>query len=280
MSSTSQDLLQQAIEAQKKRTYFSAYPENPKAYDEQAQANGLLAFQKKLNTDFTEIFENPHAKRIGGEISPYMLTGLGITYPSYSAEALVQYAKHASTSWEILTPQRKAEILVHALNLISTRFFEIAYATMHTTGQSFVMSFQASGPHANDRALEVVSLALQELTRFNWGANWVKPMGKFDLQIEKDFNAIPKGIGLVIGCSTFPTWNTVPGLFANLMAGNPVIVKPHPKAILPIAIVIAEMQNAFKEAGIDPNLVQLAADTIEQPITIELVEHPEIALID
>ncbi len=62
---------------------------------------------------------------------------------------------------------------------------------------------------------------------------------------EEFFKAVPKGISLVIGCSTFPTWNTVPGLFASLVTGNAVIVKPHPKAILPIAIVIAELQKVF-----------------------------------
>ena len=140
---------------------------------------------------------------------------------------------------------------------MSERFFEIAYATMHTTGQSFVMSFQASGPHANDRAMEVLSLAYQELTRFTPAVDWVKPMGKFDLQIKKDFAPIPRGIALVIGCSTFPTWNTVPGLYASLMAGNPVIVKPHPKSILPIAIVIEEIQKALTAAGLPANVVQL-----------------------
>jgi len=53
---------------------------------------------------------------------------------------------------------------------------------MHTTGQSFVMSFQASGPHSNDRALEVVAMAYEELTRFASEVEWVKPMGKFDLK--------------------------------------------------------------------------------------------------
>lgn len=280
MSSTAQEILSQAIAAHQKRTYYSAYPENPKAYPETAQSEGLLAFQKMLSNDFTEIAENPHSKRVGGEVSPYMQTGLGITYPAYGVDELVQYAQQSMEAWENCSPKKRAEILVDSLQRISNRFFEIAYATMHTTGQSFVMSFQASGPHANDRALEVVSMALQELSRFDEKVKWVKPMGKFDLSLEKEFLPIPKGIGLVIGCSTFPTWNTVPGLYASLMGGNPVIVKPHPKAILPIAIVIAEIQHALKQAGLNPNIVQLAADTIEQPITKELAEHPQVKLID
>ena len=38
----------------------------------------------------------------------------------------------------------------------STRAFEIANAVMHTTGQAFMMAFQAGGPHAQDRGLEAV----------------------------------------------------------------------------------------------------------------------------
>ena len=151
---------------------------------------------------------------------------------------------------------------------------------MHTTGQSFVMSFQASGPHANDRALEVIAMGLQELSRFDADVNWVKNMGKFDLTIKKNFKPISKGIGLVIGCSTFPTWNTVPGLFANLIAGNVSIVKPHPKSILPIAIVVAEMQKVLSKHGLPMSIVQLAVDTVESPITKELAEHKDVKLID
>ena len=38
----------------------------------------------------------------------------------------------------------------------------------------------------------------------------------------KTFHAVPRGIALVIGCNTFPTWNSYPGLFASLATGNPV----------------------------------------------------------
>ena len=105
-------------------------------------------------------------------------------------------------------------------------------------------------------------------------------MGKFDLTIKKNFKPISKGIGLVIGCSTFPTWNTVPGLFANLIAGNVSIIKPHPKSILPIAIVVAEMQKVLSKHGLPTSIVQLAVDTVESPITKELAEHKDVKLID
>ena len=280
MTSQTQEMISVAISAQKTRTFHAAYPENPKAYAEDANQKGLEAFQKHLNTDFAGLSENPHSSRVGEEVSPYMMVGLGIHYPFFSAEDLVKYASEAWPAWGNTSVEQRSAILVDSLNRVSERFFEIAYATMHTTGQSFVMSFQASGPHANDRALEVISLAYQELARFEAEVEWVKPMGKFDLKLRKTFNAIPRGISLVIGCSTFPTWNTVPGLYASLMTGNPVIVKPHPKSILPIAIVVEEIQHALKAAGLPANIVQLAPDTIDAPITKQLAEHKDVKLID
>ncbi len=166
------------------------------------------------------------------------------------------------------------------LDKVSDRFFELAYATMHTTGQSFVMSFQASGPHANDRALESVALGYEELTRYPQQLDWVKSMGKFDLTIKKNFKPVAKGVGLVIGCSTFPTWNTVPGVFANLIAGNSCIIKPHPKSVLPIAIVVEEMQKVLTAHGLSTKLVQLAVDSSANPITKNLAEHHSVKLID
>lgn len=273
-------VLTDAIAALKSRTYFSAYPENPKAYPEDWNELGKTAFSKRFNEHFTELDSSDSTGWIGTEVSPYLQVGLGIQYPQFSVETLISNAQNSHKVWKNIPLNKRADILVEMLDAVKSRFFEIAYATMHTTGQSFVMSFQASGPHANDRALEVIAMGIQELSRFDSEVTWVKNMGKFDLTLHKNFKPISKGIGLVIGCSTFPTWNTVPGLFANLISGNVGIVKPHPKSILPIAIVVAEMQNVLAKHGLPKSVVQLAVDTIENPITKQLAQNDAISLID
>jgi len=192
---------------------------------------------------------------------------------------LISNAQDA-TDWKNVSIENRAAILVESLERVTKRYFDIAYATMHTTGQSFMMAFQASGPHANDRALEAVAMGYHEISRFPNEVEWVKPMGKFDLKLHKTWKAQPKGIGLVIGCSTFPTWNTVPGMYASLITGNPVIVKPHPKAILPIAVVIAELRKVLIENDLNPNIIQLGVDTLANPITKQLAEHQAVNLID
>ena len=280
MNTSLKERLEAAYAAQQSRTYFAAWPESPRAYAEDGMAQGLSAFQSLLTQNFTELLQEGSQGWVGDEVSPYMMTGLGIQYPKFAPEVLIANAKSAQKVWSKTSADIRATVLLDALDRVALRFFEIAYATMHTTGQSFMMSFQASGPHANDRALEVLSMAYHELNRFPSDVTWVKNMGKFDLTLQKNYKAIPKGIALVIGCSTFPTWNTVPGLFGSLMTGNASIVKPHPKSVLPIAIVVAEMQKALIAAGLPASVVQLGVDTLDHPITKELAEDTAVKLID
>ena len=280
MNTSLKERLEAAYAAQQSRTYFAAWPESPRAYAEDGMAQGLSAFQSLLTQNFAELLQEGSQGWVGDEVSPYMMTGLGVQYPKFAPEVLIANAKSAQKVWSKTPADVRVAVLLDALDRVALRFFEIAYATMHTTGQSFMMSFQASGPHANDRALEVLSMAYHELNRFPSVVTWVKNMGKFDLTLQKNYKAIPKGVALVIGCSTFPTWNTVPGLFGSLMTGNASIVKPHPKSVLPIAIVVAEMQKALVAAGLPASVVQLGVDTLDHPITKELAEDSAVKLID
>jgi phenylacetic acid degradation protein paaN len=272
--------VQQLINANKNRLYFAQYNENPKAYPETAQSEGLLAFQTKLNSNYNFLLNDSTSEFYGEEISPYMLTGLGIHYPQLKANDLIDKSTVAFNQWRNIDIDTKYAILTQSLENVSKRFFELAYATMHTTGQSFLMSFQASGPHACDRALEVLVAGYEQLSYYPKQIEWVKNLGKFDLTLHKNYKPIPKGISLVIGCSTFPTWNTVPGLYASLITGNTVIVKPHPKSVYPIAIFIEELRKALIDNNINPDVVTMAIDSIDNPITKILAEHSSVKLID
>ncbi len=275
-------LLKKAIEALHKRTFFAAYPEHPAPaiYGETADADGQEKFKASLNKKFEELKQKGATSWIGVEESPYTQELLGIKYPAFSTETLIGKAKSAYHVWRKVSAQDRAGILIESLERVKARFFEIAYATMHTTGQGYMMAFQASGPHAADRALEAVAAGYEELQRFPASTVWDKPMGKFNIQLNKEWRAVPKGVSLVIGCSTFPTWNTVPGVYANLVTGNPVIIKPHPGAVLPIAIMVAEIQNVLIENNLDPSICQLAVDTFDAMITKKLAEHADVKLID
>jgi phenylacetic acid degradation protein paaN len=275
-----QNTIESAVKANQERIFFAQYPEHPKAYGEEGPAKGAASYQQMLHQPFKQLLQTGETGWIGEETSPYTLEKLGITYPEFAVEDLVKKAAVAGKAWAKTPVTTRAAILIETLERVKEHFFAIAYATMHTTGQSYMMSFQASGPHANDRALEAIAMGYEELQRFPEELIWEKPMGKFSIKLKKTFRAIPKGTGLVIGCSTFPVWNSLPGIYADLITGNPVIVKPHPQAILPIAIAVAAIQQVLQENAIDPNLCQLAVDSTKTLITKELCEHPEIRLID
>jgi phenylacetic acid degradation protein paaN len=98
--------------------------------------------------------------------------------------------------------------------------------------------------------------------------------------MEKTFTVVPRGVALVIGCNTFPTWNSWPGLFASLVTGNSVVVKPHPSAVLPLAITVQVCQEVLAEAGFDPHLVTLAAEEPANKLASSLALRPEVKLID
>jgi acyl-CoA reductase-like NAD-dependent aldehyde dehydrogenase len=81
---------------------------------------------------------------------------------------------------------------------------------------------------------------------------WSKPGRGEPLQMVKEYRIVPRGVALVIACNTFPTWNSYPGLFASLATGNPVVVKPHPRAVLPLAITVAAIRGALRDSGFSP----------------------------
>ena len=117
------------------------------------------------------------------------------------------------------------------------------------------------------------------MTRTPRTAVWEKP-GKVPVTMEKTFTVVPRGVALVIGCNTFPTWNSWPGLFASLVTGNSVVVKPHPSAVLPLAITVQVCQEVLAEAGFDPHLVTLAAEEPANKLASSLALRPEVRLID
>ncbi|MCW3461995.1 phenylacetic acid degradation protein PaaN [Chitinophaga nivalis] len=275
-----QNTIDNAVKANHERTFFSQYPEHPKAYGEDAHAKGHQRYQQLLGKPFKQLLQTGETGWAGEEVSPYTQEVLGTTYPVFAVNDLIAKATTAGHKWAQTSAAERAAVLTETLDNIQSYFFDIANATMHTTGQSFMMSFQASGPHANDRALEAIAAGYHELQRYPGQLLWEKPMGKSSIRLQKTYTAVPKGIAVVIGCSTFPVWNTLPGVYADLITGNPVIIKPHPKAILPIAIVVAAIQQVLQDNGYDPNLCQLAADSSENLITKTLCEHPDVRLID
>jgi phenylacetic acid degradation protein paaN len=272
--------LEQAVSACRARSYWSAYPEiaSGKIYGETAKADGEAAFRAMLGKPFD--LGQDATKTVGREISPYGMA-LGITYPASDPDTLVETSLKAGDGWAQASIEERIGVCLEIVERLNKQSFLIANAAMHTTGQAFMMAFQAAGPHAQDRALEAIAYAYDEMTRVPPAVNWTKPQGKGDpIVLDKVFRIVPRGVSLVIGCATFPTWNGYPAVFASLATGNSVIVKPHPGAILPLAITVKVGRDVLKEAGFDPNVLMLAPDEADAPIAQELAAHPGVAIVD
>ncbi|MFM9368887.1 phenylacetic acid degradation protein PaaN [Streptomyces sp. Da 82-17] len=274
--------LDQALETIRTRAYWSPHPEHPKAYGENGSldaAAGKAAFDAVLGTRL-DLGQPGTDGWAGGEVSPYGVE-LGVEYPHADPAVLLPAMRAAMPAWRDAGPETRAVVCLEILARISARTHEFAHAVMHTSGQAFMMAFQAGGPHAQDRGLEAVAYAYAEQIRTPGAADWSKPQGKRDpLNLRKQFTPVPRGIALLVGCNTFPTWNGYPGLFASLATGNPVLVKPHPRAVLPLALTVQLAREVLAEAGFDPNLVALAAELPGEGLAKTLAVRPEIRIID
>jgi len=274
-------LLEDSLLAIETRGFYSAYPEVPsgKIYGENAKNDAIATFEGYKEATFL-LNQYDNGSTIGNEHSPYGFE-INTRYPDVDIEGLIQHVQEACPLWRNASIEMRVGCALEMIHRLNKRSFEMAFAVMHTTGQGFMMAFQAGGPHAQDRGLEAIAYAYKAMIACPQHATWKKQVGRDDfVTLEKTFSIVPRGIGLVIGCSTFPTWNTYPGLFASLVTGNAVIVKPHPGAILPLAITVSICQDVLKEAGFDTNLVTLAADSVDKPKTTDIVERPEVTIID
>ena len=280
---THEKTLDEAVTATRTREYYSAYNESPspRVYGESAAADGQAAFEAWRGTTFP--LDTPGAEgTVSSEKSPFGID-LGVSYPRVApsgVDDLVRAAAAGMKAFRDAGPAARVGVCLEILHRLHGRVFELANAVQHTSGQAFVMAFQAGGAHALDRALESVAYAYDEMTRVPATAIWEKPGKGEPLRMEKTFTPVPRGLALVIGCNTFPTWNSWPGLFASLACGNPVVVKPHPGAVLPLALTVQVAQEVLADTGFGPNLVTLAAEDPADGLAAVLAVRPEVRLVD
>lgn len=276
--------LDAALAAIGSREFFTHFPEHAKAYPAQGAAEGKAWFDAVLGSGYP-LEQAGTDGRTGAERSPYGFD-LGVDYPHADPDALLAAAAAAIGPWRDAGAEVRAAVCVEILTRLNARSFDIAYAAMHTTGQAFPMAFQAAGPHAQDRGLEAVVYALRAQTDHVESAVWEKPQGsRPPIRLAKTWRTVPRGVALVIGCNTFPTWNGYPGLFASLATGNAVLVKPHPGAILPLAVTVDVARATLAEYGFAPDLVALAADALDadgapEGLAKTLALRPEVKIID
>jgi len=276
--------LDKAIDACEKRYSWTAFTESPssKVHGKDIPAAARVAFDELLGKPF-DIDMPATTSSVGEEVSPFTEIPLGISYPRVDIDKLFESAKRAQASWCLQTTEERVGLCLEILDRLAepASLFLNAHATVHTAGQSFIMAFAGCGANALDRGLEALAYAYRAMKDVPETAHWERRFGAAaETHLEKRYRLIPRGTSVVITCATFPQWNGYPAILASLSTGNPVIVKPHPKTTLPVALFVRTMRKVLAKYGHDPNLVTMAADTRNDPVTIELLHHPGTAIID
>jgi phenylacetic acid degradation protein paaN len=277
-----QATLDKAIDACNRRYSWTAYPESPssKIHGAEKPRAGKARFEAMLGKDYPLSMPG-EVGRTGAEVSPYTGQPLGINYPRVEVNSLYRAIAEGMPAWRRASAQTRVGTCLEILDRCAGQLFENAHATMHTSGQSYLMAFAGSGANALDRGLEALAYAWKAMADVPASAHWERQFGRAGAaRLEKHYRLIPRGISVAVCCATFPLWNGYPALCASLATGNPVVLKPHPSAILPVALLATTCREVLAEAGFDPNLVTLVADTREDPATLALLEHPDTAIID
>ncbi|WP_207393914.1 phenylacetic acid degradation protein PaaN [Actinomadura formosensis] len=270
-----------ALRACRTRESWTAYPEDTASHPngESGKAAGKAWLADRLGSRFP--LEHPGNWRVQqDEVSPYTGLPLGISYPAAEPEALFAAAHRAWPAWRQADPQTRVDVCLEICEQLYLRNFELAYAAMHTAGQSFGMSWAGSGTNAIDRGIEAIALAHAAMERVPRSAVWSRAFGTHQVTLDKRYRLVPRGIAVVIACASFPAWNVYPALFASLATGNPVILKPHPTSVLQMAEAVRICRTTLAEAGFSPDLVGLSLDTVAEPVAKRLISHPGTRIVD
>ncbi|MCC3771272.1 phenylacetic acid degradation protein PaaN [Streptomyces sp. UNOC14_S4] len=276
--------LDRALEVIGTRAGWSPYPEDEGAYAVGA-AQGATAHHATRGRHFAlgqpgEDGTVGPSPAEGGEKSPFG-PELGISYPHHDPVVLLPAMRAAIPAWRDAGVAVRAAVCAEILARVNARSHEFAQAAAHTSGHNPVMAFHAGAVHAQDRGLEAVAYAVAEQTRLPETARWSKPQPDgTPFVLDKTFKIRPRGIGLVIGNSVFPAWNGYPGFFASLATGNAVLVKPHPRAVLPLALTVRVAREVLRETGFDADLVCLAPERPGEALAKTLATHPDVRIVD
>ena len=265
----------------KTRGYFSPFADTPLKHPlgEAGRVSGDAAFHAALGKAFE--YDGALGDWLDSEeVSPYTRERLGLRYRAGDIDPQFAQARSAMSQWAHATPARRVGVLLEAIDRLYLNLFELSTAGMHTTGQSYAMSYAGSGTNALDRGLEALVYAFEAMTQVPTEALWERTFGAATIRLRKRYRLMPRGVAVCFTCASFPMWNMLPSVLASLATGNAVIVKPHPATVYPVARTVAMLREVLAEAGFSPNLISMVLDTSARPIGKTLVKHPQTAIVD
>ncbi len=278
-----QRLLDDAITARRTRGYWSGFryhadPEPDDARNGHELARSALTDHRSMLLRLAQ--PTSDAEPIKAPASPYG-PDLGLRYPRADIDALVSQMSAAHRDWSRLSPRKRGLICAEILSALSEQRHLLAHLVMHSAGRGYGPALDHDVIDGLDRALEAVACALSEMEAVPEAAEWRPPSGPVTrLPLRKTYHVVSRGLGLVIAGRSRGLWCALPGLFASLVCGNPVLVKPHPAGIPPLGLVVQTAQQVLAAHGFPGCLVALVVDDAEAPIGETLATLPDVRLID
>ena len=83
----------------------------------------------------------------------------------------------AMPAWRKTSMETRLGVCLEILDRCAGQLFENAHATMHTSGQSYIMAFAGSGANALDRGLEALAYASKAMADVPQSAAWQRQFG-------------------------------------------------------------------------------------------------------
>lgn len=275
-------MMNSAIVAVKSRQPYSPFSDELTSYERAQIEQGEIRFKRLLDSKF-QIDRHSLAdigeKRVGKETSPYGFP-LGISYRAEHFDSLVKKANRSMSKWEHLSVELRSALLCEAITRIHADTFLFSHVGMHTSGHGFFMGFHANAIHAQARALESVARICQITAELTQQLDSELTVGDAQPQrILRNFQPKPAGLSLVYSGRVAPTWGAYPSVFASLAAGCPVIVIPHPEAILPLALTVKAIKSVCAEAGVSADIINLFCSDNDADYR-KAAQHRSVKLID
>ncbi|MFW5681281.1 MAG: aldehyde dehydrogenase family protein [Pseudomonadota bacterium] len=265
--STHKALLERAIAANRERGFWRAY----------ADDGGLGADLAPLLGRPFELEGALGAGRLGAERSAWGLE-LGITYPVAPAERWLERAEEVSAAWGASSIEARTGIALEALARLHRAALILAEALKHATGAPAGLARRAGVLAALEQGLRATALTYEALRRTPSSVVHAPPEGGRSRRV--GYRTVPTGLALVVTGTRMPLVTALPALLADLVAGNPVLLQPDPRAVLPLALTARTVREVLAEAGLPRDVLQLCVDSREVPVARRLAAHPAVRLLD
>jgi phenylacetic acid degradation protein paaN len=154
----------------------------------------------------------------------------------------------------------------------------LAEALRHTTGAPLGLARRAGVLTALEQGLRAVALTYEAIRRTPSSVAHDLPGGGGVLRV--GYRTVPAGLGLVASGATRPLVTALPAVMADLVAGNPALLQPDWRVVLPLALVARTVRDVLAEAGLERDVLQLCPDSRDAPVARRLAAHPAVRLVD